>query len=188
MQKKVSTKNLCIGVKNGEIVTTKDFFSLSLPVSNFQSNPEKDILKIVYLNRYRNTTPQIAYIRGIGLKRGAFATSISHDFHNIIAVGCTDYDLAMAINSVITEKGGLSVADENIVFVLPLPIAGIMADKNGFEVTEMWDCMIEKLHHMGCCLDSPFMTLSFMALIVIPELKIGEKGLFEYSKFHFVSE
>ncbi len=188
LQKKVSTKNLCIGVKNGEIVTTKEFFSLSLPVSNFQSNPEKDILKIVYLNRYRNTTPQIAYIRGIGLKRGAFATSISHDSHNIIAVGCTDYDLAMAINSVITEKGGLSVADENIVFVLPLPIAGIMADKNGFEVTEMWDCMIEKLHHMGCCLDSPFMTLSFMALIVIPELKIGEKGLFEYSKFHFVSE
>ena len=187
LRKAVSQNNLCIGVKNGEIVTTKESFPAKSAL-NFQSDTEKDVLKVVYLNRYRNEQPQIAFIHGIGLKKGAFATSISHDSHNIIAVGCTDEELTLAINAVISEKGGLSVVDEETVFLLPLPIAGIMTDKDGIEVAGIWDEIIEKLHCMGCCLDSPFMTLSFMALIVIPELKIGEKGLFEYSSFRFLSE
>lgn len=188
LKKNAGERNLCIGVKNGEIVTTKDFFQLSAPKQDFQSDTDKDILKIVYLNRYQNTPPQIAYIRGIGLKEGAFATSISHDSHNIIAVGCSDLELTSAINAVIAGKGGLSVAGKDGISVLPLPVAGIMTDKKGMEVAEIWERMMEKLHRMGCCLDSPFMTLSFMSLIVIPELKIGERGLFDYNKFDFISE
>lgn len=188
LKKNAGERNLCIGVKNGEIVTTKEFFQLSAPKQDFQSDTDKDILKIVYLNRYQNTPPQIAYIRGIGLKEGAFATSISHDSHNIIAVGCSDLELTSAINAVIAGKGGLSVAGKDGISVLPLPVAGIMTDKRGMEVAEIWERMMEKLHRMGCCLDSPFMTLSFMSLIVIPELKIGERGLFDYNKFDFISE
>ena len=187
LQQAVSSENLCIGVKNGEIVTTKEVFSAK-PAPNFQSDTEKDVLKVVYLNRYRNEKPQIAFIRGIGLKKGAFATSISHDSHNIIAVGCTDKELALAINAIVAEKGGLSVVDQEAVSLLPLPIAGIMTDHNAIEVARRWDELTEELHRLGCLLDSPFMTLSFMALIVIPELKIGEKGLFEYSSFRFLSE
>lgn len=188
LQQPVHQKNWCIGVKDGEIVTKKESFLLPNPLPNLESDGERDILKLVYLNRYQNKPPQIAYIRGIGLKRGAFATSISHDSHNIIAVGCHDEELAKAINAVITERGGLSVVDGDKISVLSLPIAGIMTDREGNEVADIWDDLIDKLHGMGCVLTSPFMTLSFMALIVIPELKIGEKGLFEYSTFKFISE
>ena len=178
----------CIGVKDGEIITSKESFVLDAPTVNFESDVENDILKIVYLNRYQSKAPQIAYIRGIGLKRGAYAASISHDSHNIIAVGVTDSDLLKSINAVIEQKGGLSVVEGDRTMVLPLPIAGIMTDKSGYEVAEMWIKLIDELHQMGCVLSSPFMTLSFMALIVIPELKIGERGLFEYNKFNFISE
>jgi len=188
LQKSVETDQKCILVKDGEIITQKDVFSVSSPVINFESDVDRDILKIVYLNRYGQYVPQIAYIRGIGLKKGAFATSISHDSHNIIAVGCHDGDLAAAVNAVIAEKGGLSVVSGEEVAILPLPIAGIMSDKNAEEVAQRWKELIDKLHDMGCCLSSPFMTLSFMALIVIPELKIGEKGLFEFSRFQFIDE
>lgn len=178
---------LSIGVSDGEIVTKKKIFSIKEPSVNLESDLDRDILKLVYLNRYQNSAPQIAYIHGIGLKRGAFATSISHDSHNIIAAGCCDRDICIAINRVISNKGGLVVADGESILELSLPIAGIMTDKDGMEVARIWDHLIKKLDNMGCRLSSPFMTLSFMALIVIPELKIGEKGLFEYSKFNFIS-
>lgn len=188
LKKSVEKDIICIGVIDGEIVTKKEYFSIQNPSINLESDLEQDILKIVYLNRYRNTKPQIAYIHGIGLNKGAFATSISHDSHNIIAVGCNDQDLACAINTIILNKGGLSICDSGEISFLSLPIGGIMTFSNGIEVAQIWDHLIEKLHAMGCYLSSPFMTLSFMALIVIPELKIGEKGLFEYSKFHFLSD
>lgn len=184
----VQNEIVAIEVSDGEIVTKKKIFPLFSEFNSFESDSNQDILKLVYLNRYRNDPPQIAYIHGIGLKRGAFATSISHDSHNIIAVGCNDDDLALAINTVITEKGALVVVDGEDIMTLPLPIAGIMTNKTGVEVADVWDNLIHKLKRMGCQLSSPFMTLSFMALIVIPELKIGEKGLFEYSKFNFISE
>lgn len=186
--KSVQNKITCIGVLNNEIITKKIAVNIPKPLQNLESDIERDILKIVYLNRYENKPPQIAYITGIGLKKGAFASSVSHDSHNIIAVGCNDYDLLMAINTVIAEKGGLCSVIENETIILPLPIAGIMTSKSAKEVSLTWDLLIEKLKMSGCVLDSPFMTLSFMALIVIPELKIGEKGLFEYSKFDFISE
>lgn len=186
--KSVQNKITCIGVLNNEIITKKIAVNIPKPLQNLESDIERDILKIVYLNRYENKPPQIAYITGIGLKKGAFASSVSHDSHNIIAVGCKDHDLLMAINTVIAEKGGLCSVIENETIILPLPIAGIMTSKSAKEVSLTWDLLIEKLKMNGCVLDSPFMTLSFMALIVIPELKIGEKGLFEYSKFDFISE
>lgn len=188
LKKTIGNDLLCIEVFDGEIVTGKRSFSFSSTPINFQSDLERDILKLVYLNRYTNIKSQIAFIHGIGLKRGAFATSISHDSHNIIAVGCTDAELLLAINTVISNKGGLVVVDGEEVSVLPLPIAGIMTDKNGIEVAQIWDELVLKLQQMGSPLSSPFMTLSFMALIVIPELKIGEQGLFEYSKFDFIPE
>lgn len=188
ISKFVENELVCIQVFNGEIVTEKVIFPVLFQKGNMESDINRDILKIVYLNRYENKSPQIAFIHGIGLKRGAFATSISHDSHNIIAVGCNDKDLTNAINAVINEKGGLSVVDGDDLSVLSLPIAGIMTDKSGAEVARIWDKLTDQLKGMGCHLDSPFMTLSFMALIVIPELKIGEKGLFEYSKFSFISE
>lgn len=184
--KNVSDNILCIDVKDGEIVTGKMNFRVAAHPFNLESDPEHDILKIVYINRYKNSRPQVAYIHGVGLKRGAFATSISHDSHNLIAVGCSDAEIVAAVNAVIGKKGGLAIADNGSVEVMALPIAGIMSDQRGEAVAGRWKEFCRRLNDMGCLLNSPFMTLSFMALIVIPELKIGEKGLFEYSAFSFI--
>ena len=189
IEKYVSNQVVCIDVKNGEIVTEKMNYNVGTVPFNLESDLEHDILKIVYINRYKNGNPQVAYIHGVGLKRGAYATSVSHDSHNLIAVGCSDAEIVAAVNAVIYEKGGLAVADGSSeqVEVMPLPIAGIMSYQKGNEIAEKWGKLCNRLDEMGCSLTSPFMTLSFMALIVIPELKIGEKGLFEYSTFSFIS-
>ena len=187
ISKSVDNGVICIQTFENELITKKVFFSFPFPLLNLESDIDRDILKIVYVNRYHNSLPQIAYITGIGLKRGAFASSISHDSHNIIAVGCNDKDIARAINNIIENKGGLTVVDGDEILTLPLPIGGIMTVRTGEYVAEIWEQLIEKLKTMGCILNSPFMTLSFMSLIVIPELKIGEKGLFEFSIFDFIS-
>lgn len=184
--KTVKDEIICIKVVDHEIVTRKEVLPVSGIPIDFESDLDRDILKIVYLNRYRNFPPQVAYIRGIGLKEGAFASSVSHDSHNIIAVGCCDADLVEAVNAVIGCRGGLSVVSGGEEMILPLPVAGIMSGKEGKEIAEQWERMNRKLKERGVGLDVPFMTLSFMALIVVPELKIGEKGLFEYSKFDFI--
>ena len=187
IRKPVQDEITCIEVFDGELVTGKKVFSVDGSLSNLESDKERDVLKIVYMNRYQNLPPQVAYIYGVHLQRGAFATSITHDSHNIISVGCTDREITAAINAVIASKGGLFIADGEEVTGMPLPIAGIISDREYREVDRVWGNLMEKLKEMGCTLSSPFMTLSFMALIVIPELKIGEKGLFEYSKFSFIS-
>lgn len=188
LNKPVDRKFVSIKVMPGELITRRLNFSIESPVRNFESDIERDILKIVYLNRYHNSSLQIAFISGFGLKEGAFATTISHDSHNIIAVGCTDTDLLAAINAVIHEKGGLAVKNQKGIIQLPLPIAGLMSDLDGETVASSWEKLTDELKMMGCKLDSPFMTLSFMSLIVIPELKIGERGLFDYGRFAFISE
>ena len=188
IQKKVNEKELvCMKVLPNELITEKIVFLIS-SYENFQSDTKKDILKIIYINRYENKQPQIAFIHGMGLKRGAMASSISHDSHNIIAVGTNDSDLLDAINTIILQKGGICIADKGEKEILPLPIGGIMTNKGGIEIAEQWKKIQNRLKQMGCPLESPFMTLSFMALIVIPELKIGERGLFEFSRFNFISE
>ncbi len=171
----VSKQNLCIEVTDGEIITSKSFFD-SDSGSNFESDIDRDILKIVYLNRYSlDKKPQVSWIKGIGLKEGAFATSIAHDSHNILAVGCSDSDIQEVINRLIENKGGLVVKNASGLYMLELPIGGIMSDKNAWEVAERYEFLTMELKNTGCRLTSPFMTLAFMSLIVIPELKIGEK-------------
>ncbi|MCM1031361.1 MAG: adenine deaminase [Oscillibacter sp.] len=184
----VSKQNLCIEVTDGEIITSKSFFD-SESGSNFESDIDRDILKIVYLNRYSfDKRPQVSWIKGIGLKKGAFATSIAHDSHNILAVGCSDSDIQEVINRLIENKGGLVVKNDSGLYMLELPIGGIMSDKNAWEVAKRYEFLTMELKNAGCRLSSPFMTLAFMSLIVIPELKIGEKGLFDFKSFRFLEE
>lgn len=190
LQKPVTMEHIpVIQIKENEIVTAKYEYNLpSVPLNNLESDLSQDILKIVYLNRYANRKPQIAFIRGFGLKEGAFATTIAHDSHNLLAVGVTDADLAEVINRVIGLKGGLAVKNQNGIHVLSLPIAGIMTDQPAEHVAERYNFLNEELKRSGCILKSPFMTLAFMSLLVIPELKIGEKGLFDFNKFDFIAD
>lgn len=182
----VSGEVTCIQVIPDSILTEKKVVSFGKEPVRFQSDVEADLLKIIYLNRYFNSKPQVGFIFGIGLKRGAFASSISHDSHNVVAIGCTDEDLVAAINVIIQEKGGLAVQQGNKGLSLPLPVGGIMSDKTGQEVADQYSKLNLELHQMGCPLNSPFMTLSFMSLIVIPRLKIGEKGIFDVDRFEFI--
>ncbi len=147
----------------------------------------KDILKIVVKNRYNDGPPQAAFIKGFGLKRGAFASSVAHDSHNIIAVGTNDEDIVKAVNEIVMHKGGLAVSSDGKICSLKLDIAGIMTTRTCDEVAREYEKLNEMVKAMNCKMASPFMTLSFMALLVIPELKIGDKGLFDVTRFEPVS-
>jgi adenine deaminase len=148
---------------------------------------DADVLKLVVVNRYTNAAPAVAFIHGIGLQRGALASSVAHDSHNIVAVGVSDADLVSAINAVIAHKGGISVVDGSSVDVLALPIAGLMSDADGYDVANMYATLDHRAKELGSTLRAPFMTLSFMALLVIPDLKLSDKGLFDGRRFVFTS-
>ncbi len=153
------------------------------------TNADRDILKIAVINRYENTPIKgIAHIKGFGLKEGAIASSVAHDSHNIIVVGCSDGEMAKAVNLIIDAKGGISAVNQKNSHLLALGVAGIMSDKDGFSVAKEYE-MIDRFvkEDLGSCLSSPFMTLSFMALLVIPEIKLSDKGLFDGRSFHFIS-
>lgn len=173
--------------KDRELITQEEI----LPVHTFdgfvESNPQKDILKLVVINRYHTTQPSIAFIKGTGLKLGAIAQSISHDSHNIIAVGATDFELAQAINAVIKAKGGIAVSCMDEVCLLPLPIAGLMSDQTLEETSKRYQEIEQKIKQLKTPMDSLQMTLSFMGLLVIPSLKISDKGLFDGESFQFSS-
>ncbi len=175
-----------IGVVEGELITTKESYKHRGDSANFESDVDGDVAKIVYINRYNNAPPVVEYCRGFGLKSGAFASSVAHDSHNITAVGVSDEAIARAVNEIIESRGGLAVCDGDRCEVLPLPIAGIMSDRSAEEVASGGEQLGKMIQRMGCSLRSPFMTLSFMSLVVIPEIKIGEKGLFSYSKFSWL--
>ncbi len=151
-----------------------------------ESDTSEDTLKIVVKDRYRDYAPAVAFIRGFGLKSGAFAGSVSHDSHNIIAIGVKDEDIVNAVNEIIRLKGGLSVVCGNEIHSLQLSVAGIMSDRSCSEVAENYEYLSEKVKKLGCKMSAPFMTLSFMALLVIPELKLSDKGLFDGKSFSFV--
>jgi adenine deaminase len=146
-----------------------------------------DILKIVVKDRYNDSPPAVGFIKGFGLKQGAFASSVAHDSHNIICAGANDEDIVIAVNEIVRNKGGLSVSSEGLVSSLKLNVAGIMSDSSCSEVASRYEALTEKVRAMGCSLKAPYMTLSFMALLVIPELKIGDKGLFDVDNFNLVS-
>lgn len=150
------------------------------------SNTDNDVLKLTVICRYNNSKPAIAFIRNFGLKRGAIASCVAHDSHNIIAVGVTDEDICNAVNGIIDYKGGISVSFDGNVDVLPLPVAGIMSNENGYTIAEKYTRLDAKAKELGTTLHAPFMTLSFMALLVIPQLKLSDKGLFDGKKFDFV--
>jgi adenine deaminase len=148
------------------------------------SSADSDILKIVVLNRYDSASkPVTGFIKGFGLKQGALAGTVAHDSHNLIAVGVDDSSIVKCINAVIEVSGGIAVCAGDVVDILPLPVAGIISDKNIDKVASDYERLNAKAKQMGSSLTSPFMTLSFMALIVIPQLKICDKGLFDVNKF-----
>jgi adenine deaminase len=149
---------------------------------------DRDLLKIVLVDRYRDVPPVVGLVSGFGLKKGAIASSVSHDSHNVIAVGVDDDSLALAVNAIVDFGGGLSVAIKaGETSVLPLPIAGLMSDADGYQVAEDYRRLDALAKQLGSTLTAPFMTLSFMALLVIPTLKLGPTGLFDVAKFQPVS-
>lgn len=145
----------------------------------------RDILKLAVINRYSEAPPQVAFIRNLGIREGAIASSVAHDSHNIIVAGADDASMAHAANAVIAEKGGISTARQGHISVLPLPVAGIMSDADGYEVARKYQALDRQAKAMGSTLGAPFMTLSFMALLVIPSLKLSDKGLFDGTEFRF---
>ena len=152
----------------------------------FRTNLERDLLKIVVVNRYSDEPPAVAVVHGFGLKRGAIASSVAHDSHNVVALGVDDGSLLAAVAHVITAGGGVAVArSPSEVDVLALPIAGLMAVESGDSVAEQYEAIENTARDLGCTLGSPMMTLSFTALLVIPELKLSDRGLFDGRSFGF---
>jgi adenine deaminase len=147
---------------------------------------ENDILKLAVINRYGNVKPAVCFINNINLKKGAIASCVGHDSHNIIAAGTNDRDLCDAVNAIIENKGGISISDNGKTDVLPLPVAGIMSNEDAYYVAGKYSDINKKAKSLGTNLAAPFMTLSFMALLVIPSLKLSDKGLFDGNNFKFV--
>ena len=176
-----------IDALDGQLITTESRATLHCVNGAVESDVEQDVLKIVVVNRYASATPSIAFIRNIGLTRGAIASSVAHDSHNVVAVGTNDADLCTAINAVIAEGGGVSISADGITDVLPLHVAGLMSNADGYAVAQQYSKLDARAKQLGSPLRAPYMTLSFMALLVIPQLKISDKGLFDGSSFSFTS-
>ena len=171
---------------DGQLVTGHLVDEPKVVDGHLVSDTERDILKMTVVNRYEDARPSLGFIKGFGLKRGAIASSVAHDSHNIISVGTNDKDMCRAINAIIRNKGGISVVNDDMENVLPLPIAGIMSDSNYEEVSRSYSEMDRLSKVLGSPLKAPFMTLSFMALLVIPEIKLGDRGLFDVNRFEFI--
>ena len=176
-----------IAAMDGNLLTNTIIATPKVVDGNIVSDTSRDLLKMVVLNRYEKAQPAVGFVNGFSLKRGAIATSVAHDSHNIVAVGCSDEDIARAINLLIYTKGGMVACSETEFALLPLPVAGLMSLEEGGRVAEDYERADRLAHEFGCTLYSPFMTLSFMALLVIPELKLSDKGLFDVMKFGFTT-
>ena len=172
---------------DGQLITPEIEGEINVNNGLAESNPDQDILKITVVNRYQNASPALAFIKNFGLKAGAIASSVGHDSHNIIGVGVDDSSICRAVNLLIEAKGGVSAVWGDQEEVLPLPVAGIMSPEDGYTVAAAYTRIDRLAKEMGSTLHSPFMTLSFMALLVIPDLKLSDKGLFDGKKFEFTS-
>ncbi len=172
---------------NGELVTKELIENALIKDGNLVSNVEEDILKMTVVNRYQDQKPSIAFIKNFGLKEGAIASSVGHDSHNIIAVGVSDEDICKAVNLIIESKGGICAVSNTEEKVVSLPVAGIMSDKSGEVIGNQYSKLDKMAKAMGSKLHAPYMTLSFMALLVIPSLKLSDKGLFDGTNFKFTS-
>jgi adenine deaminase len=175
-----------INVDDGQLFTHKILCQPKIVDGNIVSDVENDVLKLVVYNRYQPSVPAIGFIRNIGLKRGALASTVAHDSHNIVAVGTSDEEIASAINQIIDSKGGILACDGSKTCLLSLPIGGLMSDAEGSKVAERYEEVDAMAKELGSTLHAPFMTVAFMSLLVIPELKLGDKGLFDGKNFRFV--
>ncbi len=181
-----NTKVKVIEVIDGQLITKTHIGNILLDAEgNAVSNIQEDILKVAVINRYYDAPVAVAFIKNFGLKEGALASSVAHDSHNIIVVGVDDESMCKAANAVINERGGLSVTDGETTEILGLPVAGLMSIDSCEVVGEKYTELVRFAKEIGCTLHSPFMSLSFMALLVIPQLKLSDKGLFDGEKFEF---
>lgn len=180
------TKVRVIEALDGQLITPEIKGEILIRDGFAESNPEKDILKITVVNRYHDAPPAVAFIKNFGLKTGAIASSVGHDSHNIIALGIDDESICRAVNLLIQAKGGVSAVWGEREDLIPLPVGGIMSPEDGYQVAEAYTRIDRMAKGMGSMLNSPFMTLSFMALLVIPDLKLSDKGLFDGRRFEFV--
>jgi adenine deaminase len=163
---------------DGELLTKEIIWKLP-EKEFFEADPGSDILKIVVKDRYNDAPPAVGFIKGFGLKRGAFASSVAHDSHNIICIGTSDTEIVNAINEIVKMRGGLAVVLKGKSETLRLPVAGIMSDLPVSDIARKYESLSANVKSLGCIMSAPFMTLSFMALLVIPQLKISDKGLFD---------
>lgn len=171
---------------DGQLITNRLYARPKTSGQNIISDVDNDVLKIVVVNRYYDAPVAISFVKNFGLKDGAIASSVAHDSHNIIAVGTNDASICKAVNLVIKETGGVAAVGSDEEQVLPLPVAGLMSNQNGYQVAENYTLIDQFAKKLGSTLVAPFMTLSFMALLVIPRLKLSDKGLFDGDRFEFV--
>ncbi|MFZ4484071.1 MAG: adenine deaminase [Chthoniobacterales bacterium] len=172
---------------DGQIVTGAGEASALVREGQVLADPSRDLLKIAVVNRYKDTPPAVAFVRGVGMRHGAMASSVAHDCHNIVAVGASDEDLARAVNLLIAHEGGISVVGPGgLEDVLPLPVAGLMSDGSAEDAAAGYARLTAQAKALGSGLHAPYMTLSFLALLVIPALKLSDLGLFDGRKFEFV--
>ncbi|MBT9484606.1 adenine deaminase [Sediminibacterium sp.] len=172
---------------DGQLITNKLYLPATILNDCIVSNTSDDILKMVVVNRYHMAPVAKSFIKNFGFRTGAIASTVAHDSHNIVAVGATDEAIAAAINAVIAAEGGISCVDSNNqTLVLPLPVAGLMSTEDGFVVAQKYTAIDAMAKSLGSSLSAPFMTLSFMALLVIPHLKLSDKGIFDGDRFAFL--
>ncbi|MDP4240110.1 MAG: adenine deaminase [Bacteroidota bacterium] len=172
-------------VADGQLLTHSEWMGLKIENGNVISDVENDVLKLVVYNRYQPSVPAIGFIKNIGLKSGALASTVSHDSHNIVAVGTSDKEIVSAINQLIESKGGILASDKERTCLLPLPVGGVMSDDEGSVISKKYEEIDAMAKELGSRLKAPFMTLAFMSLLVIPRLKLSDKGLFNGATFSF---
>ena len=175
-----------IEVLDGQLITNNLIESVSLDNGKWVANTMTDILKIVVVNRYVDAPPAKSFVKNFGLKQGAIASSVAHDSHNIVAVGADDDSLCEAINLIIEQKGGISCVNKEEKMCLPLPVGGLMSFDNGYKVAAAYSAIDTMAKRLGSRLSAPFMSLSFMALLVIPHLKLSDLGLFDVDEFRLI--
>lgn len=176
-----------IVVDDGQLFTHSHKVVPRTVEGNVVSDVQLDVLKLVVYNRYRPSKPAVGFIRNIGLKTGAMASTVSHDSHNIVAVGASDAEIVSAINHLIDTRGGILACSGETLKILPLPVAGLISDKSGEETAHLYEEVDAMAKHLGSGLSAPFMTLAFMSLLVIPKLKLSDKGLFDGRSYSFTS-
>lgn len=170
---------------DGQLITRELHETVKIENGFAVADTERDLLKMVVVNRYNDSAPSFAFIKNFGLQRGAIASSVAHDSHNIIAIGADDESIMRAVNLLIKHTGGLSLVDADLEMSIALPIAGLMSDQDCETVGLTYEKIDKQTKLMGSKLRAPYMTLSFMALLVIPQLKLSDKGLFDGGTFKF---